>query len=417
MDKCMDKCMDKMELAYQPTVRFKLITKITDKDGHHPVKLRLTYLRKNFDRTTGIAASELEWDIGASRIRGKKRKDDNILLEAMERKAKNLILNYQLAGRRFIPLKILDEILGDNTIVTSNGNVFEFYLEVINDLKTAGKIKTAESFKYSLSLLKKFHPKGLDFTQIDFSFLDKFRTFLLATHSLNGASVVLRALRSIYNKALAYGKFKPEEYPFKKLSIKSQPTRKRAIRKEEMVCIAEKDIDYGTRLWHSRNYFIFSYLTQGMNFKDIVELRWVDIVDNKITYRRSKTGDLFFIAINDKIKQLLGRYQDEFRSEDGFIFPILKANLSPTQKADRLKKRLSQVNKDLKEIANLCKIDSPQSISFYVARHSYATALKKLGYSTSIISDAMGHSDERTTQIYLASFDNSVFEEANAKLL
>ena len=406
-----------MELAYHPTLRFKLIKKITDKDGLHPVKLRLTYMRKNFDRAIGIAASELEWDEGTSRLRGRKRKDDNMLLEAIELKAKNLILSYQVEGKKFISLKMLDEILGENISDASNGNVFQFYSEVISDLKNAGKIKTAESFHYSLSALKKFHPKDFEFSQINISFLDKFRNFLLTTHSINGASVVLRALRSLYNKALVYERFKQEEYPFKKLSIKSQPTLKRAIKKDEMAAIASSDLIPGTRIWHSRNLFIFSYLTQGMNFKDIVELKWSNIIDSKIIYRRSKTGDLFSITINEKIRGILWWYENEYKADDDYIFPVLRSDINPTQKADRIKKRLSQVNKDLKEIAGVCEIDNPQSITFYVARHSFATTLKRLGYSTSIISDAMGHSDERTTQIYLAGFDNSVFDEANEKLL
>ena len=91
--------------------------------------------------------------------------------------------------------------------------------------------------------------------------------------------------------------------------------------------------------------------------------------------------------------------------------------MTPSQKADRIKKQLSRINKDLKILAGKAKIENAEAITFYVARHTFATSLKKLGYSTSLISDAMGHSDEATTQIYLDSFENSVFEEANDRLL
>jgi integrase/recombinase XerD len=282
-----------------------------------------------------------------------------------------------------------------------------------------GKIKTSEAFKYSKLMLKKFYPKdNLTFDQITFAFIDKFRNYLTSTHSVNGISVVLRTLRSLYNKALNYGKFKEKEYPWKKVLIKSQPTAKRAISKEEMQCIATLDLEYGSRLWHSRNYFLFSYLTQGMNFKDLSELQWrKDIIDAKIAYRRSKTGDLFAIAINDKIRNIIDHYENIFHSPHGYIFPIMKAELSPVQKANRVRKCLKQTNQDLKQLAILAKVANPDVISFYVARHSFATTLKRLGYSTSIISDALGHSDEKTTQIYLAGFDNSVFDEANDRLL
>jgi site-specific recombinase XerD len=52
-----------------------------------------------------------------------------------------------------------------------------------------------------------------------------------------------------------------------------------------------------------------------------------------------------------------------------------------------------------------------------VARHSYATVLKRSGVSTSVISEAMGYDSERTTQIYLDNFENDVFDEASKALL
>ena len=54
---------------------------------------------------------------------------------------------------------------------------------------------------------------------------------------------------------------------------------------------------------------------------------------------------------------------------------------------------------------------------FHVARHSFATVLKRSGVNTSIISEAMGHSSEKVTQIYLDSFENDQIDEAMSNLL
>lgn len=43
--------------------------------------------------------------------------------------------------------------------------------------------------------------------------------------------------------------------------------------------------------------------------------------------------------------------------------------------------------------------------------------LKKSGIATSVISEAMGHDSEKTTKIYLESFENKVLDEANKALL
>ena len=56
-------------------------------------------------------------------------------------------------------------------------------------------------------------------------------------------------------------------------------------------------------------------------------------------------------------------------------------------------------------------------ITTYVARHSYATVLKRAGVSTAIISESLGHSSEKVTQIYLDCFENKQVDEAMKKLL
>ena len=53
----------------------------------------------------------------------------------------------------------------------------------------------------------------------------------------------------------------------------------------------------------------------------------------------------------------------------------------------------------------------------YVARHSFASVLKKSGVNIALISEALGHSDLATTQIYLDSFDNKQVDEAMKHLL
>ena len=54
----------------------------------------------------------------------------------------------------------------------------------------------------------------------------------------------------------------------------------------------------------------------------------------------------------------------------------------------------------------------------HVARHSYATVLKRSGVSISYISESLGHSDLRTTESYLASFEkNERMKNANVLTL
>lgn len=81
----------------------------------------------------------------------------------------------------------------------------------------------------------------------------------------------------------------------------------------------------------------------------------------------------------------------------------------------KLHKVLAKVNKYLKDIGDKLKLPLP--LTTYVARHSYATVLKRAGVSTAIISESLGHSSEKITQTYLDSFDNEQVDEAMKNLL
>ena len=101
----------------------------------------------------------------------------------------------------------------------------------------------------------------------------------------------------------------------------------------------------------------------------------------------------------------------------GYLFPILNVEVHKTalQKQNRIHKILSKVNSNLKLIATQSGLDI--NLTTYVARHSFATVLKKSGVNIALISEALGHSDLATTQIYLDSFDNEQIDDAMKNLL
>lgn len=78
---------------------------------------------------------------------------------------------------------------------------------------------------------------------------------------------------------------------------------------------------------------------------------------------------------------------------------------------------LKRTNSDLKKIAKIAKVPNPDQITFYVARHSFATVLKQKGHSVELISELLGHEDIKTTQIYLGAFDDDIRDAAMKDLL
>lgn len=69
----------------------------------------------------------------------------------------------------------------------------------------------------------------------------------------------------------------------------------------------------------------------------------------------------------------------------------------------------------MKQIAAIANIDA--NLSTYTSRHSYAIILKNFVVNIALIGETLGHSDLKTTQIYLDSFDNRKIDEAMKNLL
>lgn len=58
----------------------------------------------------------------------------------------------------------------------------------------------------------------------------------------------------------------------------------------------------------------------------------------------------------------------------------------------------------MKEIANSLEII--KDVTTYPARHSFASVLQRSGVSTEFISETLGHINVKTTQNYLAGFED-----------
>ena len=72
------------------------------------------------------------------------------------------------------------------------------------------------------------------------------------------------------------------------------------------------------------------------------------------------------------------------------------------------------MNGDLKEIGVLLKLEI--KLTSYVARHTYATTLKRKNANIGYISQAMGHADVQTTKVYLENFENEEIDKLDELL-
>ncbi len=397
------------------SIKLVLYTQKTNKDGSHPFILQIIHNRKVRRISLSHSLQLKDWDAKNQKIKRSVTNYDDLtaMLKKKEAEAQQALLNLEFEKKDFTLDELVNKIVGFKEKTTFNDYM---QIQIDSQLK-ANKVGNANSYKWALNALNNFTKKRkVSFADFNYKFLKQFEETHLSKESntIGGFNVYMRAIRAVYNKAIKENLVSPEKYPFNDYKIKGVQTKKRAISKEEMRKIILLKLPEYTPLWHARNYFLFSFYTIGMNWIDMANLQRKNIIDGRIEYKRSKTGKELSIRINENIQDILNIYITN-GGKDDYVFPIQKPKESLSRTREYIKEQLKDFNSSLKQIAELAKID--KKVTSYVARHSWATIANFSGTATGIISQGLGHSDIKTTQTYLAEFDNSEIDNVNANIL
>lgn len=299
--------------------------------------------------------------------------------------------------------------------------LFDYFDQVIKRLEQAGKIGNMQAYQDAKNQFAKHFNSDIEMSKVTLKHLNSFVESCQAEGQKDTTiSVRMRTLRALFNKARKEESL--ENYPFEKFnwSQLNLETEKRAISKTDLLKIYNHKLEPGEPFFDSRNYFLFSYFCYGMNFSDMALLKPKNIVKDSgetlLMYRRVKTKKTIKLSLSDYALEILNIYQNS-NFGNQYIFPILNPGIhkTPLQIKTRLKTAIKKFNEEIRELALSLGIE--KHITSYVARHSFATILKKENIGTAIISEMMGHSSESVTQTYLDSFDNSTKTEAAKKLI
>ncbi len=388
-------------------------------DGKSPLMLRLTKNRKRKYLSLHMSVNPIFWDFNKNKPKRNcpDKEAINKIIELKIQAYQKQITDYTTEEKDFT-LNTLVTKVSKPVIMTTFGAYIDHYLSILKAETRIGYAKTFEELKFSIE----HYYKTLDFyfSDIDYQWLNGYELWLRKrNNSENTIGIRFRTLRALYNKALINNMAKTESYPFRQYNVSRlhEETAKRSITRDSIKEIIAFDVSTIPEakikeLQLSKDIFLFSYLGCGMNLTDIAMVRERNIVDNRLTYNRQKTGKLLSYSLQPLALEIIERNRKSMSSNNDYIFPILfeERHISPTQIRDRIKKLNKVINGSLKIIGN--QLNIPIKLTTYVARHSFATVLKRSGVSTAIISESLGHSSEKVTQIYLDSFENEQINKA-----
>ncbi len=389
-------------------------------NGESPLMLQVSKGGKRQYQSLGVSVNPKFWDFSKNKPKSNCPNREYIL---------KLILDKQTElQQRMLELNAEQKEYTTTTLLHDEHRKFElktvkqFYQELIEQYKANDKCGNRLIYKSSYNSINVFTNGNLEipFSAIDIAWLNKYEKWLRSKGNKETTmSLMFRTLRSAYNKAIESKCARKSDYPFNNYRISKfdVSTEKRAIAKADILKFSTDVRSIGKQQYVqlSKDIFIFSYLCGGINFTDIANLTKDNIIEGKrLHYIRQKTGKLIKLGLSEEAIQIIRRYAVESK---GYLFPILNAQLhkTPLQKQNRIHKMLGKVNKNLKLLAADLGVEA--NLTTYVARHSFASVLKKSGVNIALISEALGHSDLTTTQIYLDSFDNEQIDNAMKNLL
>lgn len=383
--------------------------------GKCSVKIKVTYNRKRKYFTTGIDLTNKSFEqIFFGKRKTSEQKEIKTKIEYFEKKANDVIDNLSVFSFDSFEERFLDQRN------TTNSVSFAFDKHIGN-LKLENRVGTAVSYECARNSIDSFKP-SLTFAEVTPILLKRYESWMLKNgRSISTVGIYLRSLRAIYNQQ----NLDQSVYPFgngrNRYSIPTSKNTKKALTVEEIATIYNYDAEPNSTKEMARDYWLFLYLCNGMNVKDLCLLKWKDIDDNMLSYKRSKTersqkeSKRISVGLKSQSMDIIKKWGLPSIDKNAFIFPHINNEMDAYQKRATYQQLTKIINKYMKLIAS--EVGIGKKVTTYYARHSFATVLKRSGTKVEMISELLGHSSVDVTESYLDSFENEQIQKETDVLI
>lgn len=383
------------------------------KEGKYPVKLRIIYDRSSRYFGTKFSLTENEFETVTTKNPRGNLKDVKLELGLIEDKAKKII-----SGLPEFSFDLFKYNFGRKP--KDLRNVYYYYDLKIKELEKSERIGSANFYRHSMNSIKAFSkkPSHIEFKEITPKKLTGYEEWMLNQgNSITTVGMYLRSLRAIFNQAKREGIITNEYYPFGlgKYYIPVSRNIKKALTIDEIGKLYNHPLEEFSYADRARDYWFFSYFCNGINMADIARLKFKNVTRKSISFIRKKTAKNrkevkpVVAPVTEEIKRILDKWSNTDKSQDNYVFSILEDGISAKLEKSKIKWIVKQTNKYMQDLAK--ELDIEENITTYTARHSFSTVLKRSGVSTEFISESLGHSDLKTTENYLDSFEDDIKRE------
>lgn len=306
-----------------------------------------------------------------------------------------------------------DSIINNYRLMAKENTLSAFMKNIINQLRQNRQHCTARNYQSMLNSFVRFRGgEDLLLDMMDADVIQSYEAWLKSQGICrNTSSFYMRILRAVYNRAVEKNII-TQQNPFRHVYTGIDKTRKRAVDLDVIKSLKQMNLAGKQSQSFARDMFIMSFCLRGISFVDLAKLRKTDIRGGYLYYTRSKTRQSLCVKWEPIMQEILDKYKQQVESSE-FLFPLL--SVEDVSNNNAYHNAQMRIGYNLKNIAKMLGLK--EGLTLYVARHSWATIARDSNVPVSVISEALGHDSELTTQIYLQSIQTSEVDKANANIL
>lgn len=356
-------------------INYKFVLRpIRNNDKLFIVALRITENRKSVFIYTQINTSKKYWNENKQELKGNDER--NIVIKGYKKRISKIIFDNE-ANDLNLTARDVKSRLTQREDITFN----EFIEDELKLMDIAPH--TLKNYKSQLTKINNYNNHIL-FKNINLDFIEKYNYWRRSGDlKENTITKDMTVLRTFVNLARKKGHIKTN--PFEHFKLKGYVSNREYLSDNELKSIEALMYDYEIKpgTLNVLSYFLFACYT-GLRYQDIKDLKHTNISENLISIEMHKTKLRVSIPIIDKAQALI----PEHTNDNEKVFKVFSNQVT---------------NRHLKEIASLTGITKP--ISFHVARHTFATLALTYGIPINIVSQLLGHTSIKQTQIYAKIID------------
>ncbi len=395
------------------TVSIYLDSSYTKKDGTSRFYIRVTLNRKVKKIPLNLYINPDYYNPSTKRIKEVKEvpdaKKNNLYLKEKEGEVEQIIIELE---RRKQPVTFTN-ILNIYENKEVNGSFIEYARARLESERNILKKNSFQGLAWAIDKLERHFPK-VTLYEIDEDWLENYRNILI--EELGNKQNTIYGDFSMIRKyiTVAHKKSIIKTNPFHNFSFEKEDGKKEHLTLDELDKLHKfynnksfleltshdgrgKTYLTGLKYQETLQHILISCYT-GLRLSDLKDLRYKHIENGMIIMPMGKSRKnkekMLRIPITKRLKSVLDLEGDKKPNDkiyQGFV------------------RNSSDINPMLRHI--MTEVGINKYLTFHSTRHTFAVSALTLGMSIETVSDIMGHSDLKTTQIYAKVIDDKRIEE------